>query len=134
MNLGRQFGIENSFGAGISHNLNILTFLHELHTCDLILGNRDLLESLVVHEDVVLTLLVEVLVGTTLYAYILELLTDIETTLQNVTINNVLECGTHEGVTLTGLYVKEIDTEVQLTIHADAGTFLDVLSINHNFL
>ena len=93
-----------------------------------------LVESLVVHEDVVLTLHVEVLMGTTLYANVLELLTDIETTLQYVTVNYVLQSGTHEGVTLTGLYVKEIDTEVQLTIHADAGTFLDVLSINHNFL
>jgi hypothetical protein len=30
--------------------------------------------------------------------------------------------------------MKEIDTEVQLAVHTDAGTFLDVLSINHNFL
>jgi hypothetical protein len=73
-------------------------------------------------------------VGTTLYANVFELVADVEATLQYVTINYVVECGTHEGVTLTGLYMKEIDTEVQLTIHTDAGTFLDVLSINHNFL
>jgi hypothetical protein len=37
------------------------------------------------------------------------------------------ESGAHNGVTLTGLYMKKIDAEVELAVKANASTLLDVL-------
>jgi hypothetical protein len=80
-----------------------------------------------VHEDIVLTLFVEVLIWTALYAYILEFLTDVETALQYATIYYIFELNTHNGVTFTWLNVQEVDYEIQTAIHADANTVLNVL-------
>lgn len=127
MHLGGQLGIEHGFGAGVCHDFHVLTFLHELHTRNLIFGDANLLERLVIHKDIVITLLIKVLIGATLHAHILQFFADIETTLQHVAADYVLQSDVHDGVALTRLAVQEVDAEVQLAIHADAGTLLDVL-------
>ena len=91
------------------------------------MSDRNLVISFLVHEDVIFTLLVEVLVGTALHAYILQLLADVETTLKHASVNNILQLHTHEGVTLAGLYMQEVDDEEQFTIHTDACSHLNVL-------
>jgi hypothetical protein len=80
-----------------------------------------------VHEDIILTLFVEVLIWTALNANILEFLTDVEAALQNATIYYIFELNTHNGVTLTWLNVQEVDYKIQTAIHADAYAVLNVL-------
>ena len=125
--LDRNVGVEDGLGAGIGDNLNVLAFLHEVDTVDLVFGNGNLLKGLVVHENVVLAFHVEVLVGTTLYTYVFKLLTDVETALKHVAGDNVLQGCAHDGVTLSRLHMQEVDAEIELAIHADARALLDVL-------
>ena len=119
--------VEDSVGIGIAYNLHNVALLHEVHASDKILCDGHLVVCLLVHEDVVSSVEVKILVWAALYAYILQSLTDVEALLQNASADNVLQCGTHDSVTLTWLYVQEVNTEIQLAIHADASTFLDVL-------
>ena len=95
------------------------------------MADRHLLESLLVHKDIVLTLFVEVLVWTTLNAYILEFLTDVEAALQYATINYIFELNTHNGVTLTWLNVQEVNYKIQTAVHADTYAVLYILRVNH---
>ena len=125
--LNRHLTEEHSLGRSVRNNFDNVALLHEVNTSDEVARDWNLVVCLLVHEDIVLALLIEVLVRTTLYAYILELLADVEATLQNATVNNVLQLNAHESVTLAWFYVKEVDDEEQLAIHADAGSHLDVL-------
>ena len=125
--LNRHLTEEHSLGRSVRNNFDNVALLHEVNTSDEVARDWNLVVCLLVHEDIVLALLIEVLVRTTLYAYILELLADVEATLQNATVNNVLQLNSHESVTLAWFYVKEVDDEEQLAIHADAGSHLDVL-------
>ena len=120
-------GIEDSIGVSIADNFYHVTLFHEVNTCDEVLGDGYLVEGLLVHEDVVCSVEIEVLVWTTLYAYIFESLTDIKALLEYAAADHVLECGTHDGVTFSWLYVQEVDAEIELAIHTDACAFLDVL-------
>ena len=120
-------GIEDGLGGGVGDDLDVLTFLHEVDAVDLVLGDGNLLEGLVVHEDVVLAFHVEELIAATLNAHILEFLADVEAALQHVAAHHVLESGAHDGVTLARLHVEEVDAEIELAVHTDAGALLDVL-------
>ena len=91
------------------------------------MSDWNLVVSLLVHEDIVLTLLVKVLVGAALHAHVFKLLADVEAALQHTAVHNVLQLYTHESVTLTRLYMKKVDDEEQFAIHTDACSHLDVL-------
>lgn len=125
------FGVEDGSGVGVADNFYGVAFLHVLNAGDEVLGDGELLEGLVVHEDVVFAIEVEVLEGTTLNAHVFEALADVEALLEHAAADNVLEGGAHDGVTLTGLYVEEVDAEVELAVHADANALLDVLRFDH---
>ena len=127
LRLDGHFCVEDSFSRSIAHYVNNVTFLHEVHACDKVLGDRSLVEGFLVHEDVVLALLIEILELATLYAYVFKCFTDIEALFEYAATYYVLEGGTHDGVTLSRLHVQEVDAEIELAIHADAGALLDVL-------
>ena len=93
-----------------------------------------MVESFLVHEEVVFTLLIEVLIGATFHAHVFERLADVEALFEHATAHHVLEGGAHDGVTLTGLHVEEVDAEVELAVHADANALLDVLRFDHEII
>ena len=131
LNLGWQLSEEDSVGACIRYNIANKTLFQELNTCDKVVTDRYLLESLLVHEDIILTLFVEELVWTALNANILKFLTNVEAALQYATINNIFEFNTHDGVTLSWLNVQEVNYKIQTAVHADTYAVLYVLRVNH---
>jgi hypothetical protein len=134
LNLSWQLSEEHSIGRSVRHNLANEALFEEVNTSDKVMTDRHLLESLLVHEDIILTLFVEELVWTTLYAYILEFLANVEAALQHAPVNYIFEFYTHDGVTLTWLNVQEVNYKIQTAVHADANTVLYVLRVNHNFI
>ena len=124
-------GIEHCVGRSIAYYFYHVAFFHEIAAGHELLVDRNLLESLLVHEDIIATVGIEILIGTTLYANVFEFLADIEATLEHAAVDHVLKFGAHEGVAFTGLYVEELHAEVQAPVHADAGAVLDVLCVNH---
>ena len=96
--------------------------------------DRNLVVSFLVHEDIVASLLVEELIRATLHAYVFKFLADVEAAFDNVTINNVFQLSAHESVAFTWFYVKKFDAEIQLVVHTDTSSVLNVLSVNHIFL
>ena len=98
------------------------------------MGDGHLVEGFLVHEEVVFTFLIEVLVGTTFHAYVFERFADVETLFDHTAAHNVLEGGAHDGVALTGFHVEEVDAEIELAVHADANPFLDVLRFDHEII
>ena len=129
--LRRQFCEKHGVRRCVRYNLYVHTLFEEIHTRDQVMADGHLLESLVVHEDIVLTLFVEELIRTALYAYILQLLTDIEATLQHATIHYIFEFNTHNSVALTRFDVQELNYEIQTAIHTDTYAVFDVLTVNH---
>jgi hypothetical protein len=127
MNLDGNVGIEHSLGAGINDNFYVLALLEELHTIHLVGSNGNLFVGLIVHEYQVVAVLVKILIRATLYAHVLKALADVETLLNNAAVDNVLKRYVHDGVALTGFAVKEVDAEIELAVHTDAGALLDVL-------
>ena len=125
------FCIKNSVGRSIADHFYSVTLFHECCAGNELLADGNLLESFVVHENVIATVGIEILIRTTFHSHILKLLADIEATFQNAAINHILKLGAHESVTLAGLYVKELHTEVKTAIHADTCAVFDVLSVNH---
>ena len=123
----RQFGEEDRIRRCVGNDVNNKSLFQVIHTGDQVMGDRNLLVSLVVHEDVVLTLLVQELVRTTLYANIFQFLADIEAALQNATVNNVFELNAHNRVALAGFHMQKFDYEIQTAVHTDANAVLDVL-------
>ena len=107
------------------------TFLQEVYTRDEVMCDRHLLKGLVVHEDIVITLFVEELIRTTFYANILQLLTDVEATLQHATIHYIFEFNAHDGVAFTRLYMQKLNYEIQTAVHADTYAVFNVLAVNH---
>ena len=124
-------GVEHGVGGGVGDDFHGVALLHEGGAGDEFFADGDLLEGLVVHEDVGVALGVEVLVGAALYAYVLELLADVEAAFEHSAVDDVLELGAHEGVALAGFYVQELHAEIEAAVHADAGAVFDVLSVNH---
>ena len=131
LNLDRHVCIEYGIGRGIRYHVHYLAFEQEVYTVDQVVSDGNLVESLLVHELVVVTVVIQILIGTTLYTHILQLLTDVEAAFQYVSVYYVLQLGTHEGVSLTRLYMQKVDAEVKLAVHADASSDFDVLGINH---
>ena len=127
VSLDRHFTEEYGLCRSVRNDLDDVALLHEVNTSDEVASDRNLVVCLLVHEDIVFTLLVEILVGAALNAYILKLLADVETTLQHSAVNNVLKLNAHESVALTRLYVEEVDDEEKLAVHTDASSHLDVL-------
>ena len=123
----RHLAEENCLGRSIGNHFNDIALLHKVNTSDEIVSDRNLVVCLLVHEDIVLALLIEVLIRTTLYTNVLQLLADIEAALQNSAVNNILQLYAHESVALTRLYMEEVDDEEQLAVHTDACSHLDVL-------
>ena len=134
LHLGRQFGEENSVGGSVGNDIAGHTLFEEIHTGDEVVGDGHLLESLVVHEDVVCSFFVEELVGAALNTYVLELLADIEAALQHAAVHYIFEFNTHNCVTLTRLNVEELNYEIQTAVHADAYAVFDVLTVNHKII
>src|SRR5699024_2565160 len=75
--------------------------------------------------------MIEVLVRAAFHTHVFQFLTDVEAAFEDVTVDYIFEFCTHEGVTLTGFYMEEIDTEIQFAIHTDTSSDLNVLSVNH---
>ena len=127
LNLNRHIREKYSLRRSVRNYIHDLTLLHEIHTVDQVLVNDDVIVSLLIHEVIVLTLFVGELIGATLYAYILQLLTDVETTLDLAAFHYIFQGRTHDRITFTRLNVKEIYAEIQFAIQTDACTFLNVL-------
>ena len=125
--LNRHFGKEDSTVAGIGNDLNNIAFLHELHTSNLILVDRNLLEGLLVHEDATCWVFIEILIWATLYAYILKLESNLECALKHSSVGNILQLGNHYGVAFTWFPVLEVDASPDFAIHADASSNFDFL-------
>ena len=121
------FSVENGVCISIADNLYDIIFLHVVDTSDKLFVDRNLVVSLLIHEDVVLSFKIEILIGTALNTHILKCFTNVETLFKYTTIYYVLKGSTHDGVSFSWFYVQEVDAEVQLTIHADACTFFNVL-------
>ena len=128
------FGEKHGLGRRVADNLDSVTFFHESGSGNEFLVDGNLLESLVVHEDVVGTVGIEILEGTAFNAHVFEFFTDVETTFKHTAVNNVLELGAHESISLSGLYMEEFHAEIETAVHADAGAVLDVLSVYHKFV
>ena len=115
----------------MEHNLNDLAVSHQVVVIDQVLVDIDLLEGLGVHKVCTQIVLVSELIGTTLNAYLLDLLAyRREGVLQYATIFEVLELRTNESGALTGLAVLEIDNDKGLAVHFDAHTDLNVCCCN----
>ncbi len=87
----------------------------------------NLLEGLLVHEDAARLVLIQVLIGAALNDHVLQLLTDVEATLQHATVTYVLQLDDHDGVALTGFAVLEVNAHPNGAVHANGGAFLNVL-------
>ena len=125
--LNRHFCKKDCAIRGISNNLNNVTFFHIVRTCNLVLRDRNLLKSFLIHEDVTSCILIKVLIWATFNAYILELETYLECALKYSTISNILQFGNHDGVTFTWLTMLEVDTSPNLAIKTDASSNLNLL-------
>ena len=90
-----------------------------------------MLESFLIHEDKLFALLVKVLVRATLHAYVFQFLPDVESAFDHIAANDVFQGRAHDRIAFPGLYVKEVDAEVELAVETDTGPFLDVLRVNH---
>ena len=86
--LHRHLGVKHSVGGCVRHNLYGVTLLHEGSACHEFLADGNLLECLVIHEDIILAVGVEILVGAALHAYILEFLADVEAALDRINSEN----------------------------------------------
>jgi hypothetical protein len=62
-----------------------------------------------------------------LYANVLKHFADVEATLGDITRNDILQLGAHEGVAFAGLNMKERNYYLKLAIDTDDGAILDVL-------
>ncbi len=124
-------GEEHGFSGGVGHDFDSVAFLHESGAGDELFLDRNLLESLVVHEDIVVAVGIEILERAALHSYVFEFLADIEAAFEYAAVDNVLELSAHESVAFAGLYVEEFYTEVETAVHADAGAVFDVLSVDH---
>ena len=60
-------------------------------------------------------------------ANVLKSFADVESLFENPAAYHVLKCRAHDGVSLAWLNVQEVNAEVELAIHSDASSFLDVL-------
>ena len=103
--LSREDGAVRSVGL----HVNDVAFLHKLPASDHVLGDRNLLESLLVHEDVASRILIEILVRTMLYAHIIEFEADLESTLQHAAVSHVLQLGVHDSVAFSWLTMLEVN-------------------------
>ena len=115
----------------VRYDIYVHSLFQEINTGDQIVRDGYLLESLVVHEDVVLALFVQELIRTALYADIFQFLTDVEAALQYAAIHYIFEFNTHNCVTLTRFNVKELNYEIQTAIHADTYAVFNVLTVDH---
>ena len=127
LNLCRQLSKEDCLGGRVNNYVANETLLEELNTSDEVVTDRHLLVSLLIHEDIILTLLVKILVWAALNAYILKFLANVEAALQNATINNIFELNVHDCVTLAWFTVLKPDYEIEAAIHSDANAILDIL-------
>jgi hypothetical protein len=119
--------IENCLCACVNNNFYVLALLQILHTVYLVGRNGNLFVGLVVHEHEVFSVLVKVLAGTTFYTNVFEAFANVEALLDYTTVYDVLQGYVHNGIALTGFAVKEVDAEIELAVHTDAGALLDVL-------
>ena len=125
--LNRHFCEEDSAVAGVGNNLNNITFLHKLHTGNLLLVYWYLLESLLVHEDAACWVFIKILIWATLHAYVLKLEANLECALEHSSVGNILQLGNHYSVALTWFPVLEVDASPDFAIHADASSNFDFL-------
>ncbi len=64
-----------------------------------------MVESFLVHEDIVITLAVKELVGAAFHTYVFEFLADIEAAFEHTAVYHVFQLGTHESVALARFHV-----------------------------
>ena len=123
----RHLGQQDGAVRGIGNHLDHVAFLHILNTGNLVRRDRYLLECFLIHEDTASGILIEILIGATLYAYVLELEANLEGTFQHTAVSYILQFGNHNGVTFARLSVLEVDASPDLAIHADASSDFDFL-------
>ena len=132
--LDRHFSEKNGISRCIAHNLHGVAFFHEVGTGNELLVDGNLLVGLVVHEDIIATVGVKILIWAALHSHVLEFLANVEAAFENSAVNHVLKLCAHESIAFAGLYVEEFHAEIKTAVHADAGAVLDVLSVNHKLL
>ena len=98
------------------------------------MSDRNLVESFLVHKLVVVAVMIEILMGTTFYAYVFQLFADVEAAFKNIAVDYIFQLGTHESITFSRFYMQEFDAEIQFAVHADASSVFNVLGINHTFI
>ena len=118
---------ENSTVGSVGLDVNDVAFLHILPARDNVLGDRNLLESLLIHEDVASRILIKILVRTMLYAHIIKFEANLESTLQHAAVSHVLQLGVHDSVTLSWLTMLEVNALPNAAVHADACSDLNFL-------
>ena len=123
--------IKHGVGRGVADHFNCVALLHECRSCHEFLVDGNLLESLIVHEDVVAAVGVEILIGAAFNTHVLKFLADVEAAFEYAAVNYVFKFRTHESVALAWFYVKELHNEIETAVHADACAVFDVLSVDH---
>ena len=123
----RHLGVEDSTVGGVADNRYDVAFLHIFVTDNEVVSDGNLLESLLIHEDAAFLILVEVLIVAVLDDHVFQLFTNVVAALQHATVGDVLHLDVHDGVSLTGLTVLEVNANPNGTVHANGGSLLNVL-------
>jgi len=125
------FGVEDRVGRCVDDHVDDVAFLHEVDSGDEVFGDGDVVPCLLVEEVVIVALSVGVLEGAALDAYVFDGLADVESFFEDASGDDVFQLRAHDGVSLSGFHVEELDAEVELAVHTDAGAVLDVLRFDH---
>ena len=112
----------------------MLALLHEVSVLDHVLGQKNLLEGLLVHEVVAVLLGVEELVGAALHVDGLDLRTGGEGVVQNSAVLKIAELGLHEGGTLSRLHVLEPYYLTGLVVELEIKTIFEICCCCHKYL
>ena len=126
--LHRHFGEKDGLGGSVDDDIHDIVFLHELHARDVVARNRNLVVGLGMHEDIVVSFLVEVLIRTVLNADILKLHANVETLFKHIAAQHVLQFDTHDSVALARLNMLEVNAEINLSIQTDGASNLNILT------
>ena len=115
-------------GNDLTHHL----FLNELEAVGkLVAVQRQHIEGLHVHEVIQISVVVGVLHFLSLDVCILKLIRGVEGSFGYGTRDHVLDLGTNESCTLTGLYVLELDNLKYRTVHIERNAVLKIACYYH---
>ena len=110
-----------------SHSCRLVLEHEVLGVTDDLGRDGQLLVGRLVHENIGVAILVEVLHVATINFSRLNLDVGVESAINNFPAQHVLELGTHDGVALTRFVVLEPDDRPQLAVEVENGAVLDVI-------